>query len=154
MQYSVTNHAWSDTGNPDTSERLKRVVGFLQFLTTPANCDRVVNEQIALLPNIKGVQPHPELLPFDRILQRHYSMTKWFFTFDIQWDQVLMRMLELYLNNGIDQAQYLNLIEKDIERTTRRIVKRKDLDVARFEQVWDSRKAMRGQFSELPDDAK
>ncbi|HTL30087.1 MAG TPA: ABC transporter substrate-binding protein, partial [Tepidisphaeraceae bacterium] len=89
MQYTVTNHAWSDSPkDPDKSERLKRVMAFLQFLTTPKNCDRVVNEQIALLPNIKGVEPHKELAKFDEILQRRYALTKWFFTFDNQWNEV------------------------------------------------------------------
>src|SRR5215217_5828200 len=128
MQFSVTNSAWSDTGNRDTSERLKRVIAFLQFLTTPKNCDAVVNEQIALLPNTKGVDPHPELVPFDQFLARHYSMTKWFYTFDLQWDQVLMRMLELYLNDGATEDQYLDMIEKDLDRTTKRTMQRKSLD--------------------------
>ena len=154
MQYSVTNHAWSDTDDPNTSERLKRVIAFLQFLTTPKNCDMVVNEQIALLPNIKGVEPHKELEPFDRILQRHYSMTKWFFTFDMQWDQVLMRMLELYLNDGVDEPTFVKLLEEDIQRTTKRTIERKNLDVSRFEKVWADRAEMRKKFKELPHDAK
>jgi ABC-type glycerol-3-phosphate transport system substrate-binding protein len=150
MQYTVTNTAWSDTGNPDTSQRLKRVIAFLQFLTTPKNCDTVVNEQIALLPNIKGVEPHPELKKFDQILQRHYSMTKWFFTFDPQWDQVLMRMLELYLNDGIDRAHFIRIIEKDMNRAAARITERKSLDVDAFWKVWNQRKEMRKQFEDLP----
>jgi ABC-type glycerol-3-phosphate transport system substrate-binding protein len=150
MQYTVTNTAWSDTRDPDTSERLKRVIAFLQFLTLPQNCDAVVNEQIALLPNIKGVKPHPELEKFDEILQRHYSMTKWFFTFDNQWNQVLMRMLELYLNDGIDRDQFVRTMEKDLNRAAARITERKALDVTPFQKVWDQRRAMRKQFADLP----
>jgi raffinose/stachyose/melibiose transport system substrate-binding protein len=153
MQYSVTNHAWSDTGDPKTSERLKRTIAFLQYLTTPKNCDTVVNEQVALLPNIKGVEPHPELLPFDRILQRHYSMTKWFFTFDLQFDQVLLRMLELYLNDGVDDARFVDIIEKDLQRSIKRTIERKDIDVSHFQKVWDERREMRRKFSELPSDS-
>jgi raffinose/stachyose/melibiose transport system substrate-binding protein len=150
MQYTVTNAAWSDTGDPETSERLKRVIAFLQFITTPKNCDTIVNEQIALLPNIKGVAPHKELEPFDQILQRHYSMTKWFYTFDNQWNQVLMRMLELYLNDGIDRKQFVKTIEKDLERASKRITDRKSLDIERFEAVWKQRAEARKQFQELP----
>ncbi|MGB7160457.1 MAG: ABC transporter substrate-binding protein [Tepidisphaeraceae bacterium] len=150
MQYCVTNASYQDTGNPETSERLQRVIQFLQFLTTPENCDTVVNEQIALLPNIKGVEPHAELKPFDDILQRHYSMTKWLYTFDNQWNQVLMRMLELYLNDGIDRAEFTELVEQDLQRTTKRIIQRKSLDVSRFQKVWDERARAREKFSELP----
>ena len=144
----------SDTKDPQTSERLKRVIAFLQFLTLPQNCDAVVNEQIALLPNTKGVDPHPELLPFDRFLARHYSMTKWFYTFDLQWDQVLMRMLELYMNDGIDREHFVQVLEKDFERTAKRTTERKDLDIGRFEKVWDERAAMRSKLSGIPNDGK
>jgi len=150
MQYCVTNSAYRDTGDPVTSERLHRVIGFLQFLTTPANCDMVVNEQIALLPNIKGVEPHAELKPFDDFLKRHYSMTKWVYTFDNQWNQVLLRMLELYLNDGIDRERFTQVIDQDLHRATGRITQRKSLDVSRFQQVWDERAEQRKRFKELP----
>jgi ABC-type glycerol-3-phosphate transport system substrate-binding protein len=150
MQYNVTNSSYKDTGDPKTSERLKRVIAFLQFLTTPQNCDRVVNEQVALLPNIKGVKPHEVLEPFDRFLQRHYSMTKWVFTFDNQFNEVMVRMLDLYLNGGIDQAEFMRLLELDMDRTSRQIVQRKKLDLSRFEKTWQERRGMAAQFKELP----
>ncbi|MEO6434522.1 MAG: ABC transporter substrate-binding protein [Tepidisphaeraceae bacterium] len=154
MQYTVTNSAWSDTRDRATSERLKRVIAFLQFLTTPENCDKVVNEQVALLPNVKGVEPHPELRRFDDILQRHYSMTKWCFTFGNQWNQVLLRMVELYMNDGIDNDQFMRVIEQDLERAAGSITERKTLDTSRFQKVWDERKAMRQKFADLPERAR
>ncbi len=150
MQYSITNSAYRDTGDPDTSERLQRVVAFLQFLTTPESCDAVVNEQIALLPNVKGVEPHAELKPFDDILNRHYSMTKWLYTFDNQWNQVLMRMLELYLNDGIDLEQFVEVMQQDLERATKRIQKRKSIDTTVLQKTWDERAPLRATFKELP----
>jgi hypothetical protein len=77
-------------------------------------------------------------------------MTKWFFTFDPQWDQVLMRMLELYLNDGIDRAHFIRIIEKDMNRAAARITERKSLDVDAFWKVWNQRKEMRKQFEDLP----
>jgi hypothetical protein len=157
MQYSITNSAVSDTSDKlpfaqriEQSERLRRVIAFLQFLTTPANCDAVVNEQIALLPNVKGVEPHPELQAFDDILQRHYSMTKWLYTFDNQWNQVLERMLELYLNDGIDREHFTRVMEQDLERATARITKRKSLDFGELQKAWDAGAAKRAQFKDLP----
>ena len=150
MQYNVTNSSYKDTGNPATSERLKRVVAFLQFLTVPRNCDRVVNEQVALLPNIRGVEPHDVLRPFDKFLQQHYSMTKWIFTFDNQFNEVMIRMLELHLNDGIDQAELMRLLERDIKRTSEQIIRRKNLDLSRFEKVWQERVPMRAKFTDLP----
>ncbi|HEY0868230.1 MAG TPA: ABC transporter substrate-binding protein, partial [Fimbriimonas sp.] len=67
-QLEVTNSGYNDTGDPKTSEKLKRTIAFLQFLCVPENCDAVVNEIMALVPNIKGVDPHPELMPFHEFL--------------------------------------------------------------------------------------
>jgi hypothetical protein len=135
---------------------LKRTIAFLQFLTTPENCRTVVNEQVALLPNVKGVDPHKPLQPFDDFLKRHYSMTKWLYTFDNQWNQVLMRMLELYANDGIEREDFIRVLEQDLERATKRLVKRKAIDTTPFEKVWDERAEARKRFADLPlpDDAK
>jgi ABC-type glycerol-3-phosphate transport system substrate-binding protein len=157
MQYCVTNSAVSDVDATqpfreriEQSERLKRVIAFLQFLTTAENCRTVVNEQVALLPNIKGVDPHPPLKPFDEFLQRHYSMTKWLYTFDNQWNQVLMRMLELYANDGIERDDYIQVLDQDLDRATRRLVKRKSIDTTPFQKVWDERAESRKKFTDLP----
>lgn len=150
MQYCVTNSSYKDTGDPETSERLKRVIAFLQFLTTPQNCEQVVNERIALLPNVKGVEPHAVLLPFHEFLQRHYSMTKWFYTFDLQFDEVLMRQLELYLNGGMTREEFVQWMQRNIDNASERIIRRKGLDIERFEAVWDERAEMRNAFGELP----
>jgi ABC-type glycerol-3-phosphate transport system substrate-binding protein len=150
MQYSVTNSSYRDTGDPATSERLKRVIAFLQFLTLPENCDTVVNEQIALLPNIVGVDPHPELLPFDGFLQRRYAMTKWFYTFDLRFGEVLLRMLEMHLNDGLTEEQFLDLMDRELTRAGETIVKRKSPDMERFERIWKEREPRRATFNELP----
>src|SRR6478736_10469855 len=92
-----------------------RVIAFLQFLATPQNADIVVNEVISFLPNIKGAPFHPELAPFDGFLQRHYSMSKWVYTFDLQFDEVFLRMFELYLNDGLSEDQFLNWMERDLD---------------------------------------
>jgi len=150
MQYCVTNSSYKDSGDPETSERLKRVIAFLQFLTTPANCQRVVNERVALLPNVKGVEPHAALRPFHDFLQRRYAITKWFYTFDLQFDEVLMRQLELYLNGGLTREQFVEWMERNIENASARIIRRKDLNVGQFEQVWDERVGARKKYTELP----
>ena len=151
MQYSCTNSSFRDTGDPRTSQRLQRVIAFLQFLTTPKSCDTVVNEQIALLPNIKGVPARAQLEPFREIRKRHYSMTKWFFTFDLQFDEVMMRMLELYLNDGITEDQFMDWMERNLNTAAERITLRKKLDFAHLQRAWDARGPLRKQFTELPE---
>ena len=67
QQHEVTNSALADTdpGWPleeriEKSERLKRVIAFLQFLSLPENTDRVVNEYPSYLPEYRGVEGLPE----------------------------------------------------------------------------------------------
>jgi ABC-type glycerol-3-phosphate transport system substrate-binding protein len=157
-QYHITNTAVSDTpGNLPfdqriaRSERLQRVVAWLQFLTLPENCSTVVNETIALLPNTIGAEPHPQLRPFHDFLQQHYSMTKWLYTFDQQFNEVLLRMLELYLNGGMTQDEFMTWMERNITTGSNTIVRRKNPDLERLEKVWEERRAMRAEFQGLPD---
>jgi len=107
MQYVVTHSAIKDTGDIETSQRLKRCIAFLQLLTIPKNADLVVNEPITYLPNIKGTKPHKELLPFDEFLQRRYTTTKWSDTFNLKFNEIFIRMFELYLNDGITEDEFV-----------------------------------------------
>ena len=157
MQYEVTNSAIRDTPanmpfaqRMEKSERLKRAIAFLQFLTTPKNTDHVVNEVCQLLPNIKGADFHPELAPFDGFLQRHYSMTKWYFTFDLQFDEVFLRMFELYLNDGLSEKEFLGWMERNLDTACENVIRRKELDLKPLQAEWDKRVAMRKGVKDLP----
>jgi hypothetical protein len=154
MQLTVTNSAFSDTGDIATSERLKRCIAFLQFLTLPRNADIVVNEISCLLPNIKGVEPHPELLPFDEILKKRYTTTKWIFTFDLKFNEVLTRMLDLYLNDGITYDEFLDWMDNNLDSATKSVVYRKKLDLNRYEEKWRELAPERKKMRDLPDAAK
>ncbi|MBN1902246.1 extracellular solute-binding protein [Candidatus Sumerlaeota bacterium] len=154
MQLTVTNSAFSDTGDIATSERLKRCIAFLQFLTLPRNADTVVNEISCLLPNIKGVDPHPELLPFDEILHRRYTTTKWIFTFDLKFNEVMTRMLDLYLNDGITYDEFLDWMERNLDSATKSVVYRKKLDLSGMEKNWIESAPERQKIKDLPDAAQ
>jgi raffinose/stachyose/melibiose transport system substrate-binding protein len=148
MQYTVTNTAFSDTGDPATSERLKRVIAFLQFMTTPENAEHVINEVLSLLPNVKGAEPLPELEFFDEVLRRRYTTTKWVYTFDMRFNEIFSRMLELYLAGGVNEDEYLEWTERNLDFAARGIVRRKNLDLAPLEKAWDAlapaRRGMKG----------
>jgi raffinose/stachyose/melibiose transport system substrate-binding protein len=157
MQYEISNSALKDTPanlpmheRMKRSERLKRVVAFLQFLTTPRNADTVVNEIVALVPNIKGAEFHHELKPFHEFLQRDYSMTKWYYTFDLQFDEVLLRMFELYLNDGISEPEFLDWMQRNLDWACEKVAKRKNLDFQALQTEWDKRAEMRKSIRDLP----
>jgi hypothetical protein len=77
-------------------------------------------------------------------------MTKWLYTFDNQWNQVLMRMLELYANDGIDRDDFIDVLDRDLDRATRNLTKRKSIETAPLKAVWEQRAETRKKFSDLP----
>ena len=154
MQYVVTNSALKDTGDPATSERLKRAIAFLQFLTVPENADLVTNEVLSMLPNVRGVQPHRELRPFDEFLQRRYTTTKWWFTFDMRFNEVFLRMCDLYLNDGIAEEPYLEWTEKNLDFAVKTTLRRKKVDLEALDRAWRELAPLRAGVKGLPDGAK
>lgn len=150
-QIEVTNSAFRDTGDPATSERLQRVMGFLQFLTLPENCARVVNEYDCFLPNILGVPVAPSLEPFAEILERRYTTTKWIFTFDLRFSEIQRRMLDLYLNDGIDLEEFMGWQENNLAAATRNLVERKPIDLDRLDRRWEELAPLRASYGDLPD---
>ncbi len=154
MQFVVTNTAYGDTGDAATSERLQRVVAFLQFLTLPESADRVVNEVLSMLPNVKGVEPHPELRPFDEFLKRPYTTTKWSYTFDMRFNEILIRMMDLYLNGGIGDEEYLAWTERNLAFAVQTTARRKKVDFDALQRTWDALAPARRNMKGLPDGAK
>jgi hypothetical protein len=161
MQYSLSNSAVGDTPRElpleqriKKSERLKRAVAFLQFMTTPENAAAVINEPIMFLPNIVGVEPHRELLPFDEILKRRYTSTKWSYTFDLRFNDIMQRMLTLYLNDGIDEDTFIRWMSENIDAACDNITRRKNLDFSEFEKIWAQRKSLRQSLPDLPPGAR
>lgn len=151
-QFEVTNSAFSDTGDPNTSERLKRVIALLQFLTLPENCGRIVNEFPCLIPNTVGVPVLPSLKPFEEILERPYTTTKWIFTFDLKFTEIQRRMLELYLNDGIDLDHFVQTQEDNLTAACENLILRKPVDTAKMQAVWDELASIRATMKDLPNE--
>ncbi len=157
-QFEVTNSAISDTpaGMPfeeriATSKRLRRVMQLLQFLCVPENYERIVNEYECFLPNIKGVEALPALESFEEILQRRYTTTKWAFTFDLKFYEILRRMLELYLSDGIDLDGFMAFQEDNIRAATENLLVRKPVPHEKLREAWDARAHLRDEMKGLPD---
>ena len=156
-QLEVSSSAIADT-DPDLpmqermaqSQRLKRVIEFLQFICLPENNAQIVNEYPALLPNIIGVETLPILQPFARILERRYTTTKWIFTFDLRFSEIQQRMLELYLTDGIDLDGFLHWQEQNLDAAVANMLKRKVPDMQRLEQRWQALAPARATMQDLP----
>lgn len=160
-QFSVTNSAVADTPQDmpfadrvESSERLKRVIQLLQFLTMPENYDQIVNEYPGFLPNIVGVPVQHLLRPFEEILSRRYTTTKWMFTFDLKFAEIHGRMLELYLNDGINLDEFLSWQVSNIHAATQSMLIRRNTDVENLQKAWDNLAPLRATMDGLPDDAQ
>ena len=150
-QFEVSNSAFSDTGDPRTSERLKRVIDFLQFITVPEQYEKVINEHPILLPNIKGVEMLPLIKPFEKILQRRYTTTKWIYTFDLKFNDILSRMLMLYLDGYITLDEFIEWQEKNLENTYQRYTRKKHPDFEKMEKEWQRLAPVRKKYIDLPE---
>ncbi|MCL5270004.1 MAG: ABC transporter substrate-binding protein [bacterium] len=149
-QYEITNTAFSDTGDPATSERLRRVIAFLQFITVPANYERIVCEIPAYMPNIVGVPAPPSLRPFEEILLRRYAIAKWTLTFDLRFTEIRTRMLDLYLSDGIDLNEFMVWMERNLDAACDSILRRKHPDMKELDRQWNLKAPARAGKEGLP----
>ncbi len=134
----------------EKSERLQRAVAFLQFLCLPENYARIVNEYPCMLPNIKGVAALPVLKPFEEILARRYTTTKWVYTFDLRFGEIQSRMLGLFLADGVSEDEYLRWEEDNIRAATENLLRRKSVDMDKLEHIWEGKAAIRATYRDLP----
>ena len=159
-QLEVTNGAVVDTDPAlpmneriRTSERLKRVISLLQFLCVPENYTRIVNEFPCFVSNINGVSARPEMKDFETILERPYTTTKWVFTFDLKFSEIQRRMLELYLNNGIELDEFMAWQTENLTASTENLLDRK-LDVKEhmndLQKTYDGLAPIRATYKDLP----
>jgi len=160
-QLEVTNSALKDTDpswpleeRMEKSERLERVISFLQFLSLPENVERVVNEYPAYLPNIVGVEGLAPLKPFDEILKRRYTTTKWVYSYDLRFTDIMNRMLGLYLEDGADLEGFLKWQEGNILTAGESLVRRQNVDLTAFEKRWDELAPLRAKMKGVPEGAK
>jgi raffinose/stachyose/melibiose transport system substrate-binding protein len=157
-QFEITSSAIKDT-DPSlpfeeriaTSTRLRRAIQLLQFMTVPEHYKRIVNEYECFLPNILGVEVLPALKPFEEILDRRYTTTKWAFSFDLKFYEILRRMLELFLNDGTDLDGFMQFQEDNIRAATTNLLIRKEVDVEALQRAWDDKAALRATMKGLPD---
>ena len=160
-QFEVTCSAVGDTDSSlpledrmAKSERLKRVVSFLQFLCTPEQTEQVVNEYPCLIPNIVGVPVLAPLAPFEKILERRYTTTKWIFSFDLRFSDIQERMLSLYLAGGASLDEFLVWQKANLDAAAANLVRRKSPDLAAMEAQWKSLAPERAKMTDLPDEAR
>lgn len=159
VQFEVTNTSIQDT--PESmpfderirqSGRLERVMQLLQFLCVPENYTRIVNEYECFVPNIVGVPTLPALKPFEDILQRDYTTTKWVFSFDLKFNEIQRRSIEMYLNDGISLDEFMDWQTANIQYATNNLKIRKGIDLPPLQKMWGELRPLRKTIKDLPCD--
>jgi len=160
-QFEVTCTAVGDTDaalpmarRMARSRRLERVMAFLQFLCTPEQAEQVVNEYPCFLPNIVGIPVLAPLAPFEKILRRRYTTTKWLFSFDLRFSDIQERMLGLYLAGGASLDEFLTWQEANLRSAAANLVRRKSPDMSALEAEWKRLAPARASLTGLPPQAR
>jgi len=117
-------------------DHLEQVIDFLMFYTAPQNFEKVINETMMFLPNIKGVKIPEELAPINDIFQRRYCAVKWLESFDSKYKSYWRRMLDLFLNDGLTLDQYLAKLEGNLQNYINDKIKKENWDFSHYEEQW------------------
>lgn len=129
IQLHVTNSA-------KIYDHLDKVIDFLMFYTAPQNFERVLNETMLFLPNIKEIKIAEELVPINEIFQRRYCSIKWLESFDSKYKSYWQRNLDLFLNDGLSMEEYLTKLETNFTRYIEEKVEEHNWDFSVYEEKW------------------
>ncbi len=150
-QFEVTNSAWDDTHDPATSEKLKRTISFLQFLTDPEECrsNRERDFDVPAKRSRRRAKAGAEAVRYDPAAQVPRN-AKWLYTFDLRFDEILRRMLDLYLNDGISESEFMDWMESNLKTACDTIVRRMQIDLSKFDGKWQQLAPLRQGYEGLP----
>lgn len=129
IQLHVTNSA-------AIYDHLDQVIDFLMFYTAPQNFEKVINETMMFLPNIKGIKIPEELAPINTIFQRRYCSIKWLESFDPKYKSYWRRMFDLFLNDGLSLDQYLAKLEINFHQFLNEKRMKENWDFSEYEKTW------------------
>jgi ABC-type glycerol-3-phosphate transport system substrate-binding protein len=133
MQLHVTNSAI-------LNHNLDDCIDFLMWLSTPHGIERLASEALIFIPNIKGAKMAPELEPFYEIFQRRCCAIQFLESLDGQYKKQWRRMLDYYLNDGIDLDGYLKILDKNFQDWVASHRHEAAWDFTQMERVWNQRK--------------
>jgi len=131
IQLHVTNSA-------TIYDHLDQVIDFLMVYTAPQNFEKVINETMMFLPNIKGVEIPRELDPINNIFQRRYCSIKWLESFDPKYKSYWRRMFDLFLNDGLSLDQYLEKLENNFQQLINEKIMKENWDFSEYEKKWQT----------------
>ncbi|MCL5269257.1 MAG: ABC transporter substrate-binding protein [bacterium] len=116
-------------------------VDYLMFLTAPRNIERQTAEALVFIPNVKGARTDPRLEPFQEIFRRRYCAMKWLESMNGEYKKYWRRMLDYYLNDGVDLDGFLAMLDQNFARWVKSHRGEPGWDFTAMEKIWKEREA-------------
>ena len=132
VQLHVTNSAV-------LNDNLDACIDFLMFITAPQNIERLASESLVFIPNINGAKMDPRLEPFAEIFRREYCAIKLLESFDGKYKKYWRRMLDYYLNDGVDLEGFLVMLEGNFAAWVEHHREEPAWDFEKMDQTWQER---------------
>ena len=133
IQLHVTNSA-------KINNNLEECIDFLMFITAPGNIEQLASEAMVYIPNINGAEMDERLEPFSEIFQRRYCAIKWLESMDGEYKKYWRRMLDFYLNDGVDLDGLIAMLEDNFAGWVQSHRGDAGWDFEKMEQMWEKRK--------------
>lgn len=134
IQLHVTNSAV-------LNDNLEDCIDYLMYLTAPQNIERLASESLVYIPNIRGAEMDPRLEPFNEIFQRRYCSIKWLESFDGEYKKYWRRMLDYYLNGGVELDEFLVMLENNFAEWVEAHRGEPGWDFGPLETAWKQKEA-------------
>lgn len=135
VQLHVTNSAV-------LNENLEDCIDYLMFITAPQNMERLTKEALVYIPNIKGAEMDPRLEPFSDIFERPYCAIKWLESLDGKYKKYWRRMLDYYLNGGVELDEFVVMLEGNFAKWVEAHRDDPGWDFAPLEEAWHPKEAV------------
>jgi raffinose/stachyose/melibiose transport system substrate-binding protein len=132
VQLHVTNSAL-------INDNIEECIDFLMFISAPQSIEALASEALVFIPNIVGAKVDERLAPFQEIFQRRYCAIKWLDSFDGEPKKYWRRMLDYYLNDGVDLDGYIEMLDGNFAAWVAAHHNEGGWDFSTMERVWRER---------------
>ncbi len=121
-------------------DNLEDCIDYLMFISAPQNIERLASEALVYIPNINGAKMDERLEAFAEIFQRRYCAIKWLESMDGEYKKFWRRMLDYYLNDGVDLDGFLEMLDENLAAWVENHREDEGWDFSSMESVWQQRK--------------
>lgn len=107
-------------------------VDWLMFLTTPENCEKLVNEAMMFIPSVKAAKADPELLALLDVLDRGRPRISMDPRLNAQSRTNLLRYAMMFLLGRTDMDKFIDQVQKLFEKTVEDLIRADEWDTSKW----------------------